>query len=81
MKLLRNTFGQLAGLALVFATILAVFAGAIRLSRHLLGEDGLLVGVLIGGITNALVLYGVQRLAQIVAHKVQKAQQRTEANE
>ncbi|MDQ2067219.1 hypothetical protein Q9295_12640 [Xinfangfangia sp. CPCC 101601] len=73
--------GQLAGLALVFAAMLAVFAGAIRLSRHLLGEDGLLVGVLIGGITNALVLYGVQHLAQVVARKVQKAQQRIEANE
>lgn len=78
---LKKWIGQIVTTGVVIAAMLAIFAGAIRISRTFLGEDGLLVGVLIGGITNALVLHGVQRLAQSVVNKVQKAQQKAELNE
>lgn len=81
MKRLNKRMGQLAGVVLVLAAMLAIFVGSIRLARHLLGEDGLLVGVLIGGTLNALGLHGVRVLAQVVGGKAQKAKQGIEANE
>lgn len=67
MRPIKKWIGKMITAVVATAVMMAVFAGAIIISRTLLGEDGVLVGVLAGGVINAVALHALRRFAEIMA--------------
>jgi hypothetical protein len=79
MRRIKKWIGQMIATGVVIAVMMAIFAGAVSISRTFLGEDGVLVGVLIGGLINAFALNGLRRFAEIMARKAKAAKRKAEA--